>query len=131
MLTGDLPGGVNLIVNGDFETFTNDETFNVVNSFATARFYESDLVPGWTVADGDGDGSQRINLLTFNNDRGTVVDIDSIPGQDDRLFQDVNVTVGQQYVFSFDYFGPDQIDGVNDPPSNEFEVLIKEPNSID
>ena len=98
MLTGDLPGGVNLIVNGDFETFTNDETFNVVNSFATARFYESDLVPGWTVADGDGDGSQRINLLTFNNDRGTVVDIDSIPGQDDRLFQDVNVTVGQQYV---------------------------------
>ena len=123
MLTGDLPGGVNLIVNGDFETFTNDETFNVVNSFATARFYESDLVPGWTVADGDGDGSQRINLLTFNNDRGTVVDIDSIPGQDDRLFQDVNVTVGQQYVFSFDYFGPDQIDGVTDPPSNEFEVF--------
>ena len=123
MLTGDLPGGVNLIVNGDFETFTNDETFNVVNAFATARFYGSDLVPGWTVADGDGDGSQRINLLTFNNDRGTVVDIDSNPGQDDRLFQDVNVTVGQQYVFSFDYFGPDQLDGVTDPPSNEFEVF--------
>ena len=122
MLAGDLPSGVNLIVNGDFETFTNDETSNVENSFATARFYESDLVPGWTVADGDGDGSQRINLLTFDNDRGTVLDVDSTPGQDDRVFQDVDVTVGQLYVFSFDYFGPEQLDGATEPPSNEFEV---------
>ncbi len=121
MLAGDLPTGVNLIVNGEFETFTNDETSNVVNSFATARFYGSDLVPGWTVDDGDGDGSQRINLLTFDNDRGTVLDVDSTPGQDDRLFQDVNVTVGQQYVFSFDYFGPEELDGVSEA-SNEFEV---------
>jgi len=121
MLAGDVPAGANLIVNGDFETFTNQETSNVVNSFATARFYGSDLVPGWTVADGDGDNEQRINLLTFENDRGTVLDVDSTSGQDDRLFQDVNVSVGQQYVFSFDYFGPDELDGVSEP-SNEFEV---------
>jgi len=123
MLAGDVPAGTNLIVNGDFETFTNDETSNVVNSFATARFYGSDLVPGWTVADGDGDGSQRINLLTFDNERGTVLDVDSTPGQDDRVFQDVNVTVGQQYLFSFDYFGPDQPEGVTTPATNTFEVF--------
>jgi cyclophilin family peptidyl-prolyl cis-trans isomerase len=122
MLAGDVPAGANLIVNGDFETFTNQETSNVINSFATARFYGSDLVPGWTVADGDGDNEQRINLLTFDNERGTVLDVDSTLGQDDRVFQDVNVSVGQQYLFSFDFFGPEQLDGATDPPSNEFEV---------
>ena len=123
MLTGNVPAEANLIVNGDFETFTNDETLNFVNPFATARFYGSELVPGWTVADGDGDDTQRINLLTFDNSRGTVLDVDSIPGQDDRLFQDVDVTVGQQYLFSFDFFGPDQVDGVDSPASNDFEVF--------
>ena len=122
MLAGDLPDGVNLIFNGDFESFTNDESSNVVNEFATARFYGSDLVPGWSVADGDGDSAQRINLLTFDNDRGTVLDVDSIPGQDDRLFQDVNVRVGQQYLFSFDYLNPDQVEGLSDPATNGFEV---------
>lgn len=122
MLAADLPAGANLIVNGDFETFTNDETRNVVNSFATARFYGSDLVPGWTVADGDEDGSQRINLLTFDNARGTIFDVDSTLGQDDRVFQDVEVAVGQQYLFSFDYYSPNQVSGVSEPPSNEFEV---------
>ena len=122
MLAGDVPAGTNLIVNGDFESFTNEESLNFVNSFATARFYGSDLVPGWTVADGDGDDSQRINLLTFDNSRGTVLDVDSIPGQDDRLFQNVNVTVGQQYLFSFDFFGPEQPDGVG-AASNDFEVF--------
>ena len=78
MLAGDLPDGVNLIFNGDFESFTNDESSNVVNEFATARFYGSDLVPGWSVADGDGDSAQRINLLTFDNDRGTVLDLSLI-----------------------------------------------------
>ena len=122
MLAGDVPAGANLIVNGDFETFTNQESSNVVNSFATARFYGSDLVPGWTVTDGDGDGSQRINLLTFDNERGTVLDVDSILGQDDSLFQDVDVIVGQQYVFSFDLFGPDQLDVATELQSNDFEV---------
>ena len=123
MLTGNVPAGANLIVNGDFETFTNDESLNFVNPFATARFYGSDLVPGWTVVDGDGDDTQRINLLTFDNSRGTVLDVDSSPGQDDRLFQDVDVTVGQQYLFSFDFFGPDQVDGVSTPATNDFEVF--------
>ena len=121
MLAGDVPAGTNLIVNGDFETFTSDETTNVVNEFATAEFLGSDSVSGFTVVDGDGDQSQRINLLTFDNERGTVLDVDSTPGQDDRVFQDVDVTVGQQYVFSFDFFGPDELDGVSEP-SNEFEV---------
>ena len=123
MLAGDVPAGVNLIVNGDFESFTNDESLNVVNPFATARFYGSELVPGWTVVDGDGDDTQRINLLTFDNSRGTVLDVDSIPGQDDRLFQDVNVTVGQQYLFSFDFLGPAQVEGVSTPATNDFEVF--------
>lgn len=123
MLAGDLPAGANLIVNGDFETFTNDESLNVVNSFATARFYGSDLVPSWSVADGDGDDTQRINLLTFDNSRGTVLDVDSIPRQDDRLFQNVNVSVGQQYLFSFDFLGPKQVDGVTEPATNDFEVF--------
>jgi cyclophilin family peptidyl-prolyl cis-trans isomerase len=123
MLAGDLPTGTNLIVNGDFETFTNDETLNVVNSFATARFYGSDLVPNWTVADGDGDDTQRINLLTFDNSRGTVLDVDSIPGQDDRVFQNVNVNVGQEYLFSFDFLGPDQVAGVIEPATNDFDVF--------
>ena len=72
MLAGDVPAGTNLIVNGDFETFTSDETTNVVNEFATAEFLGSDSVSGFTVVDGDGDQSQRINLLTFDNERGTV-----------------------------------------------------------
>ena len=123
MLAGDLPNGANLIFNGDFETFTNDESLNVVNSFAIDRFYGGELVPGWSVADGDGDGTQRVNLVTFNNERGTVVDLDSIPGQDDRLFQDVNVTVGQQYLFSFDFLSPEQVDGVAEPATNDFDVF--------
>ena len=123
MLAGDVPAGANLIVNGDFETFTNDESLNFVNEFATARFYGSDLVPGWTVADGDGDGEQRINLLTFDNDRETVLDLDSLPGQEDSVFQDVDVQVGQQYLFSFDFLGPEGVDGVTDPATNNFDVF--------
>ena len=123
MLAGDVPAGANLIVNGDFETFTNDESLNFVNEFATARFYGSDLVPGWTVADGDGDGEQRINLLTFDNDRETVLDLDSLPGQEDSVFQDVDVLVGQQYLFSFDFLGPEGVDGVTDPATNNFDVF--------
>ncbi len=122
MLAGDIPAEANLIVNGDFETFTNQDSSNRVNEFATARFYGSDLVPGWTVTDGDGDDTQRINLLTFNNDRGTVFDVDSTSGQDDRVFQDVDVSVGQQYLFSFDFYAPNQVAGVSQPPSNDFEV---------
>lgn len=123
MLAGDVPAGANLIVNGDFETFTNDDSLNFTNSFATARFYGSDLVPGWTVADGDGDGTQRINLLTFDNVRGTVLDLDSLPGQDDAVFQDVDVSVGQQYLFSFDFLGPQGVGGVTDPATNNFDVF--------
>ncbi len=123
MLAGDVPDGANLITNGDFETFTNVDTQNFTNSFATARFYGSDLVPGWTVADGDGDGEQRINLLTFGNARGTVLDLDSLPGQDDSVFQDVNVRVGQEYLFSFDFLGPEGVGGVTDPATNNFDVF--------
>ena len=123
MLAGDLPAGTNLFVNGDFETFTSDATTSVANEFATAEFLGSDAVSGFTVVDGDGDGSQRINLLTFDNDRGTVLDVDSTPDQDDQVFQDVDVSVGQLYVFSFDFFGPDQLDSDSGPPSNDFEVF--------
>lgn len=123
MLAGDVPDGANLITNGDFETFTNDQALNFTNEFATARFYGSDLVPGWTVADGDGDGQQRINLLTFGNDRATVLDLDSLPGQQDNVFQDVNVIAGQEYLFSFDFLGPQGVDGVTDPATNNFDVF--------
>jgi cyclophilin family peptidyl-prolyl cis-trans isomerase len=123
MLAGDVPAAANLIVNGDFETFSNEASLNFVNSFATARFYGSDLVPGWTVVDGDGDGTERINLLTFDNVRETVLDLDSLPGQDDRLIQDVNLSVGQQYLFSFDFLGPENVGGVSDSTTNNFDVF--------
>ncbi len=125
MLAGDvcLSEGANLISNGDFETFTNVDSQNILNSFATARFYDSESVSGWTVADGDGDGNQRVNLLTFDNARGTVLDVDSITNQDDRVFQDFAVTAGQDYLLTFDFFGPDQIADVDGPPTNNFEVF--------
>ena len=66
MLAGDLPAGTNLIVNGDFETFTSDATTSVVNEFATAEFLGTDAVTGFTVVDGDGDESTRFNLLTLS-----------------------------------------------------------------
>jgi len=70
----------------------------------------------------DGTTISCTTVVTFGNDRATVFDVDSTSGQDDRLYQDVEVSVGQQYLFSFDYYGPNQVAGVSEPASNDFEV---------
>ena len=117
-----LPAETNLIVDGEFEIFDQGSAFSVTNAFATARFLPGDQVTGWNVGDGDGDGSSRINLLSFDNDRGTVLDLDSIPDQDDRVFQDVATEVGRQYLLAFDFQSSPLLDGSTDNSTNDFEV---------
>lgn len=119
----DLPAGTNLVANGEFETFDQGTAPSVTNAFATGRFLPSDQVTGWNVTDGDGDGNSAINLITFANDRGTVLDIDSISGQDDRIFQDITTEVGQQYLLTFDFLGQPLLDGNTDNSTNDFEVF--------
>ena len=121
-VSNDLPAETNLVVNGDFEAFDQGTAFSVTNDFATARFLPGDQVTGWSVEDGDGDGSSRINLLSFDSDRGTILDLDSIPNQDDRVFQDINTQVGQQYLLAFDFRNSPLIDGDTDNSTNDFEV---------
>ena len=118
----DLPAGTNLVANGDFELFDQGSASSVTNPFATARFLPGDQVTGWDVIDGDGDGNSRINLLSFDNDRGTILDIDSVAGQDDRIFQDIATEAGQQYVLAFDFRNQPLIDGNTDTSTNDFEV---------
>lgn len=119
----DLPAGTNLIVNGEFESFDQGTSPSVTNDFATARFLPGDQVTGFDVIDGDGDGSAAINLLTFSNDRGTILDLDSLPGQDDRVFQDINTEAGQQYLLAFDFRNSPLINGSTDTSTNDFEVF--------
>ena len=118
----DLPTETNLITNGEFETFDQGSAFSVTNEFGTTRFLPGDQVTGWNVDDGDGDGNSLINLLTFDNDRGTILDLDSIPDQDDRVFQDISTEAGQQYLLAFDFRNSPLIDGNTDNSTNDFEV---------
>lgn len=117
-----LPAGTNLVANGDFEMFDQGTAFAVTNDFGTARFLPGNQVPAWSVSDGDGDGSSRINLLSFDNDRGTILDLDSIPDQDDRVFQDITTQAGRQYLLAFDFRNSPLIDGNTDSSTNDFEV---------
>ena len=117
----DLPGGTNLVTNGEFETFDQGTAFSVINDFATARFLPGVQVTGWNVADGDGDGNSVINLLSFDNDRGTILDLDSIPDQDDRVFQDVTTQAGRQYLLAFDFRNSPLLEGA-DSSTYDFEV---------
>ena len=118
----DLPAGTNLVANGGFEEFDQGSALSVTNDFATARFLPGEQVTGWNVTDGDGDGSSRINLLSFDNERGTILDLDSIPNQDDRVFQDISTEAGQQYVLAFDFLNSPLLDGSTDTSTNDFEV---------
>ena len=117
-----LPPATNLITNGEFSTFDQGDAFSVTNEFATARFLPGAQVAGWNVTDGDGDGDSVVNLISFNNERGTILEIDSTAGQDDRVFQDINTVAGQEYLLAFD-FRNSQLDGTADPSTNDFEVF--------
>lgn len=119
----DLPPGTNLITNGEFESFEQGSAPSVINDSATARFLPGDQVEGFGVIDGDGDGNSVINLQTFSNDRGTILDLDSLPGQDDRVFQDITTEAGQQYLLAFDFRNSPLIDGSTDTSTNDFEVF--------
>jgi len=118
----DLPAGTNLITNGDFETFDQGTAFSATNEFGTARFLPGNQVTGWNVADGDGDGNSLINLLSFDNDRGTILDLDTIPDQDDRVFQDITTQAGREYLLAFDFRDSPLLDGATDNSTNDFEV---------
>ena len=118
----DLPAETNLVANGDFETFDQGTAFSAVNGSATGRFLPAEQVTGWDVIDGDEDGNSTINLVTFDNDRGTVLDLDSIPNQDDRVFQDITTEAGQQYLLAFDFRNSPLLDGNTDSSTNDFEV---------
>ncbi len=118
-----LPAETDLVANGDFETFAQGSAFSVVNDGATGRFLPGDQVDGWNVIDGDGDGNSTINLVTFDSERGTVLDLDSIPDQDDRVFQDITTEAGRQYLLTFDYRDSPLINGNTDNSTNDFEVF--------
>ncbi len=118
----DLPAETNLVTNGDFETFDQGSAPSVTNGFATGRFLPGGQVTGWGVTDGDNDGNSRINLVSFANDRATVLDLDSIPDQDDRVFQDITTQAGQQYLLAFDFRNSPLLNGSTDNSTNDFEV---------
>ena len=118
----DLPAGTNLVANGEFDAFEQGSALSVTNDFATARFLPGGQVTGWDVIDGDGDGNSIINLLSFNNERGTVLDLDSIANQDDRVFQDISTVAGQQYLLAFDFQGSPLADGSTGALTNDFDV---------
>ena len=117
-----LPAETNLVANGEFELFEQGSAFSTTNAFATARFLPGSQVTGWDVSDGDGDGNSAINLLSFDNDRGTILDVDSSPGQDDRVFQDITTQAGQEYLLTFDFRNQPLIDGNTDTSTNDFDV---------
>lgn len=119
----DLPAGTNLVVNGEFELFQQGTAVSVTNDFATARFLPGDQVTGFDVIDGDGDGNSVINLQTFANDRGTILDLDSLPGQDDRIFQDIATAAGQEYLLAFDFRNSPLLGDNTDTSTNDFEVF--------
>ena len=119
----DLPTETDLVANGGFEAFDQGAALSVTNDFATARFLPGEQVTGWDVIDGDGDGNSVINLLSFNNnERGTVLDLDSIANQDDRVFQDISTVAGQQYLLAFDFQGSPLADGSTGALTNDFDV---------
>lgn len=118
----DLPAETNLVANGDFESFDQGSAPSVTNSFATGRFLPGGQVTGWDVTDGDNDGNSLINLVSFDNDRGTILDLDSIPDQDDRVFQDITTEAGQQYLLAFDFRNSPLLNGSTDNSTNDFEV---------
>ena len=117
-----LPAGTNLVVNGEFESFNQGSAVSIDHPLATARFLPGNQVTGWDVIDGDGDGDSVINLISFDNDRGTVLDLDSTAGQDDRVFQDITTEAGRQYLLTFDFRNQPLFDGNTDTSTNDFDV---------
>ncbi len=120
MLAGDLagihqanvtlPAGINLIQNGDFETFTA----------GSDNLYAGSEVDNWNTFVGV--ENQEINLFNYSDDYTSVLDLDSTVATFDRITQDVATTPGQQYLLTFDFRAHP---AANDNPtanSYDFEV---------
>lgn len=117
-----LPAETNLIENGGFSTFDAADGTSEDTTFGTRRFLGESGLAGFSVIDGDGDGNRQINLLTFNADSSVnVIDLDSLPGQDDRIAQDITTIAGQSYLLSFDFLGSPEFE--SNPVTNDFEVF--------
>lgn len=88
---GSIPAGANLVVNGDFESFTA----------GSDNFFTESEVTGWQ-ARGSATG-QELNIFDYNASFENVLDLDSRTQDYDRVFQDINTEASTQYLISFDY----------------------------
>ncbi len=99
---GFLPDGANIVVNGDFETFTDGED----------RFFTESEVPGWQAMD-----AAELNIMTWNvAGFDNVLDLDSTTTDYDRVFQNVSTESATEYLVAFDY----RAHPTFDPDASEF-----------
>ena len=105
-----LPTGTNLVVNGDFETFTA----------GSDTFYGESEITGWrakhTLA------GRQFNLINVPIGYGSVLDLDSNAKNFDRVFQNVPTQPGKQYLLSFDFNAHSGANPGKTAHSYDFEV---------
>ncbi len=95
----------NLLVNGDFEI---GDGFDGLQTSAD--------VVGWNSTT-DGNGKRILDVI--EQSRGNFLKIDSQDGRFDRVYQDVKVSAGQDYLLSFDILG----EGDGNTRADELRVL--------
>jgi cyclophilin family peptidyl-prolyl cis-trans isomerase len=104
----ELPTGINLVANGDFESFNG----------TTNGLFDADDVVGWNAADG-----AQINLLNYSDDYTVVIDLDTKAAVLDSVFQDIATEDDEQYVVSFDFRKHPSLNPTPTERTYDFEVL--------
>ena len=90
-----LPSELNLVENGDFSQFDEDNASN---------FFRADQVPAWQV-DGLDQAHQleyQVNLIPYQG-LGRVLMLDSTGFNLDRIYQDIPTESGRDYLITFDF----------------------------
>lgn len=107
----NLPPTANLVINGDFEDYTE----------GADRFYEQSEVAGWNALNAS--GGQQLNIMNYGLDYESALDLDSTPSQFDAVFQDIATTPGAQYLIAFDFRGHPSDNGVT-PTERTFDFEV-------
>ncbi|MFT7632749.1 MAG: FKBP-type peptidyl-prolyl cis-trans isomerase FkpA [Mariniblastus sp.] len=110
-VAGNLPTGANIVVNGDFETFTA----------GADNFFDQSEVAGWNAVDAN--TGQEINLMPYNvSGYDRVLDLDSTTTDFDRVYQDVDTQIETEYLVTFDYRSHPTFDANATQFTHDFEV---------
>ncbi len=106
----ELPTGINLVANGDFESFTAGDD----------NFYTQSEVAGWQSKEA---GTAELLNLINSSGNGMVLDLDSTASHFDRVYQDVTTIPGKNYLITFDFRAhPVENTRPTTPNTNDFEV---------